>query len=80
MVSYNVLSQHLYNMHPELYVNARPEDTAWEVRGPRLWAQLIGLRPDVSYSSGHREWEGVRLWLLVLLRFGYDRLYRSYPI
>ena len=48
VVSYNVLSQHLYELHPDLYVGAPPEDAAWHVRGPRLWAQLVGLRPDVS--------------------------------
>ena len=48
MVSYNVLSQYLFDMHPGLYEGARPEDTAWEVRGPRIWAQLMTLQPDVS--------------------------------
>ena len=56
MVSYNVLSQYLFDMHPELYEGARPEDTAWEVRGPRIWAQLMTLQPDVSKAQSGKAW------------------------
>ncbi|XP_037080531.1 protein angel homolog 2-like [Pollicipes pollicipes] len=49
MVSYNVLSQHLLGSMRDLYEGSDPLHTAWETRGPRLWRQVVRLKPDTCH-------------------------------
>ncbi|XP_037080505.1 protein angel homolog 1-like, partial [Pollicipes pollicipes] len=76
MVSYNVLSQHLLGSMRDLYEGSDPLHTAWETRGPRLWRQVVRLKPDIICLQEVEEGDIDAFWIPRCREEGLQILYK----
>ncbi|XP_043241108.1 protein angel homolog 2-like [Amphibalanus amphitrite] len=77
MVSYNVLSQHLYDLHPELYVGAQRDQTDWAVRAPRLWDQLTRFGADIVCLQEVEERDLQTFWIPRCRQEGFNIIFKK---